>query len=352
MNLEQFEASRLLDGNVPGNAVCSSGAAKSSSLFDLSLSPSHELQQIGVGPGANTLTTTDDNPEINLKRRVKTTIIKKISKKMSREYQAHSEFNLPTDAYCGDESTSKIFSHLEQNQLPEVPETKTSLMDLESSLHSSHDISESTSNACIDHNETGSEFPHAATDAARRERSVRFTVMSRDTALGKGASKIRESHVAVEQEEGYHYIPQLGDEVVYFQQLNLIYTWYFLTWRQEYIEYSNSSEPGPWTKNAAAVQAVEICLVTQLSYATLPGSGMRLQWREIGHTEISVWFGGGMRLSKVVVGEKVRFPVPLSPDIIQLRIENNYCRSLEAMKHGFSVMLANGETLPKNKSFQ
>ncbi|KAJ8558366.1 hypothetical protein K7X08_005132 [Anisodus acutangulus] len=69
---DMFEASRLLDGNVPGNAVCSSGAAKSSSLFDLSLLPSHELQQIGVGPGANTLTTTDDNPEINLKRRVKT----------------------------------------------------------------------------------------------------------------------------------------------------------------------------------------------------------------------------------------------------------------------------------------
>ncbi|KAJ8565840.1 hypothetical protein K7X08_008416 [Anisodus acutangulus] len=38
-----------------------------------------------------------------------------------------------------------------------------------------------------------------------------------------------------------------------------------------------------------------------------------------------------------------RFPVPLSPDIIRLRLENNYYRSLEAMKHDFSVMLANGE---------
>ncbi|KAK4372430.1 hypothetical protein RND71_007814 [Anisodus tanguticus] len=37
------------------------------------------------------------------------------------------------------------------------------------------------------------------------------------------------------------------------------------------------------------------------------------------------------------------FPVPLSPDIIWLRLENNYYRSLEAMKHDFSVMLANGE---------
>ncbi|XP_059311819.1 uncharacterized protein LOC132063338 isoform X1 [Lycium ferocissimum] len=552
MNLEQFEASRLLDGNVPGNAVCSSGAAKSSSLFDWSSSPSHELQQTGVGPGANKLTTTDGNPQINLKPRVKTTIIKIKSKKMSRESQAHSEFNIPTDAYCGDESTSKNFSHLEQNQLPEVPETSNGrdrfgqkwqwdvLVDdtvgrnkshgSRSGLRSSHAISESASNAFIDHNETGSEFPHAATDAARRKRSLRFTAMSRDTALGKDALKIRESHVSVgssrnaekltkkatgslplrwsssnvskcrssrnikegssreenvfssgtslneavkklnwlllsEQEEGYRYIPQLGDEVVYFRQGH-----------QEYIEFSNSSEPGPWTKNAAAIQAVEICLVKHLSYATLPGSGescckVTLQfvdtsspvfgqkfkltlpelvnfpdfliersryetamernwsyrdkclvwWRDETEQGGRWWEGrvvsvkaksdqfpdspwercgilykdepephhhspwelhdidsaceqpqidlesrnrvlssitellqsasrnqdafGILKLKHVAVKLDFmnRFPVPLSPDIIRSRLENNYYRSLEAMKHDFSVMLANGE---------
>ncbi|KAJ8573705.1 hypothetical protein K7X08_010216 [Anisodus acutangulus] len=541
-NLGQFEASRLLAGNGPGNAVCSSGAAKNSSP---------RLQQIGVGPAANKLTTTDDNPEVNVKPRVKTNIIRIKAKKLSRESQAHSEFNLPTDANCGDESTSKIFSDLEQNQVPEVPETGNVpdrfgqklhwgvLMDdtvgrdkshgSRSGLRSSHDICESASNACNEYNETGSEFPHAATDAARRKRSLRFTAMSRDTAFGKDDQKIREIHVAVgssrnaekltkkstgflplgwtssnvskcrssrnskegssrdenvfssgmslneavkklnwlllsEQEEGYRYIPQLGDEVVYFRQGH-----------QEYIEYA-SSEPGPWTQIAAEVQAVEICLIKHLSYATLPGSGescckVTLQfkdnsspvvgqkfkltlpellnfpdfliersryetamernwsyrdkclvwWRDESEQGGRWWEGqvvsvkaksdqfpdspwercgilykdesephhhspwelhdidnsweqpqihlesrnrvlssitellqsasrnqdgfGILKLKHVAVKQDFmnRFPVPLSPDIIRLRLENNYYRSLEAMKHDFSVMLANGE---------
>ncbi|XP_047254619.1 PH-interacting protein isoform X2 [Capsicum annuum] len=547
-NLGQLEASTLLAGNGPGDLVCSSGAAKTSSLFHLSLSPNHQLQKIGVAPGANKPTTADDNPEVNLKPRVKPNIIKIKSKKMSKESQARSEFNLPTDAYRVDESTSKIFSHLEQNQVPETgngPDRfsqnlhwgvltddtvgKNKSHGSRSSLRSSRDICESASNACNDHNETGSEFPHVATDAARRKRSLRFTAMSRDTALGKDDLKIRESRIAVgssintgkltkkatgspplgwtssnafcrlsrdskegssrdenvfssgmslneavkklnwlllsEHEEGYRYIPQLGDEVVYFRQGH-----------QEYIEYSDSSEPGPWTKNAAAVQAVEICLVKHLSYATLPGSGdscckVTLQfidtsspvsghkfkltlpelvnfpdfliersryeaamernwsyrdkclvwWRDESEQGGRWWDGqvvsvkakseqfpdspwercgvlyegevephphspwelhdvdssweqpqvdlesrnrvlssvtellqsasrnqdkyGILKLKHVAVKLDFmnRFPVPLSPDIIQLRLENNYYRSLKAMKHDFSVMIANGE---------
>ncbi|CAK9138914.1 unnamed protein product [Ilex paraguariensis] len=38
-----------------------------------------------------------------------------------------------------------------------------------------------------------------------------------------------------------------------------------------------------------------------------------------------------------------RFPVPLSLEVIQSRLENNYYRSLEAMKHDISVMLSNAE---------
>ncbi|KAH7513458.1 hypothetical protein FEM48_Zijuj12G0202000 [Ziziphus jujuba var. spinosa] len=43
-----------------------------------------------------------------------------------------------------------------------------------------------------------------------------------------------------------------------------------------------------------------------------------------------------------------RFPVPLSLVVIQLRLENNYYRSLEALKHDFMVMLSNAETYGSN----
>ncbi|XP_052191480.1 uncharacterized protein LOC127800733 [Diospyros lotus] len=38
-----------------------------------------------------------------------------------------------------------------------------------------------------------------------------------------------------------------------------------------------------------------------------------------------------------------RFPVPMSLDVIQSRLENNYYRSLESMRHDVSVMLSNAE---------
>ncbi|PIN12866.1 Angio-associated migratory cell protein (contains WD40 repeats) [Handroanthus impetiginosus] len=39
-----------------------------------------------------------------------------------------------------------------------------------------------------------------------------------------------------------------------------------------------------------------------------------------------------------------RFPVPLSLEVIQARLENNYYRSLDAMKHDVKVMLSNAES--------
>jgi len=39
-----------------------------------------------------------------------------------------------------------------------------------------------------------------------------------------------------------------------------------------------------------------------------------------------------------------RFPVPLSLEVIRSRIENNYYRSMEALRHDVSVMLSNAET--------
>ncbi|CAL0320874.1 unnamed protein product [Lupinus luteus] len=64
-----------------------------------------------------------------------------------------------------------------------------------------------------------------------------------------------------EQEEGYRFIPQLGDEVVYMRQGH-----------HEYIESFMLKESGPW-KSCIGVSASEICRVEELEYAVLPGSG-------------------------------------------------------------------------------
>lgn len=39
-----------------------------------------------------------------------------------------------------------------------------------------------------------------------------------------------------------------------------------------------------------------------------------------------------------------RFPVPLSLETIRARLENNYYRSLEGMKHDIEVVLSNAES--------
>lgn len=39
-----------------------------------------------------------------------------------------------------------------------------------------------------------------------------------------------------------------------------------------------------------------------------------------------------------------RFPAPLSPDLIESRLKNDYYRSLEAVKHDMRVMLSNAQT--------
>lgn len=46
-----------------------------------------------------------------------------------------------------------------------------------------------------------------------------------------------------------------------------------------------------------------------------------------------------------------RFPVPLSLEVIRSRLENNYYRSVEALRHDVAVMLSNAETFfGRNKS--
>ncbi|KDP27899.1 hypothetical protein JCGZ_18979 [Jatropha curcas] len=63
-------------------------------------------------------------------------------------------------------------------------------------------------------------------------------------------------------EEGSRYIPQQGDEVVYFRQGH-----------QEYIDYIGSRETGPWKSVKGHIRAVEFCKLEALEYSTLPGSG-------------------------------------------------------------------------------
>ncbi|KAL6505075.1 hypothetical protein OROGR_024892 [Orobanche gracilis] len=66
-----------------------------------------------------------------------------------------------------------------------------------------------------------------------------------------------------EQEDGYRYIPQLGDEVVYLRQGH-----------EDYLELSQASESGPWEiYRDDKIRAVEVCFVEDLKYTSQPGSG-------------------------------------------------------------------------------
>jgi PH-interacting protein len=50
-----------------------------------------------------------------------------------------------------------------------------------------------------------------------------------------------------------------------------------------------------------------------------------------------------------------RFPVPFYPELIQLRLKNDYYRNVEGVKHDIMVMLSNAEdfyTVTKNFKMQ
>lgn len=64
------------------------------------------------------------------------------------------------------------------------------------------------------------------------------------------------------QEEGWRYIPQLGDEVAYMRQGH-----------GEYLESCQSLERGPWVLFKEKIRDVEICRVHDVDYAAVPGSG-------------------------------------------------------------------------------
>lgn len=85
--------------------------------------------------------------------------------------------------------------------------------------------------------------------------------------LAVGYSKItqRKSNwlLLSKQEDGYRYIPQLGDIVVYVRQGH-----------EEYIEKCQCSyDKVPWKLFGESIGVVETCLVEGLDYAPVPGSG-------------------------------------------------------------------------------
>lgn len=388
------------------------------------------------------------------------------------------------------------------------------------------EFSEGTSDTSMYNENVQDEFPDIATDATRRKRSLRLKATSREADVMNYNSNIRDSHLSIsgrsaerlsrkaldpfptrglqtskpnirsrssknyyecrstgaernsyvalkksnwlllsEQEEGYRYIPQLGDIVVYLVQGH-----------QEYIESCRSSERVPWKNTRGKIRAAEVCSVEDLEYSALPGSGescckitltftdstsalvgQKFQltlpelidfpdfvvektrydaamnrnwscrdkclvwWRDDSEEGGNLWEGRivslkdkssdfpGSPWERCVISYKSdptnthchspwelhdpdclwvhpqvdadkrnrilsyfhrllqsastdqdyygilkledasqkesfinRFPVPLSPEIVKLRLENNYYRSLESVKHDIMVMLTNG----------
>ncbi|KAI4329811.1 hypothetical protein MLD38_028156 [Melastoma candidum] len=100
-----------------------------------------------------------------------------------------------------------------------------------------------------------------------------------------------------EHEEGYRYIPQLGDEVVYLRQGH-----------EEFINKSGLREVGPWNWRLpnGGVAAAEICKVEALEYGNSPGSGdscckMILKFVDPGSAAFS-------RKFKLTLPELLNFP--------------------------------------------
>ncbi|KAL3849678.1 hypothetical protein ACJIZ3_011560 [Penstemon smallii] len=106
---------------------------------------------------------------------------------------------------------------------------------------------------------------HTVRTRSSRNKGEGYCSENRSALVGRNSEHVPKKLnwlLLLEQEEGYRYIPQLGDEVVYLRQGH-----------QEYIESSKTSKSGPWQKYKDKVRAVEVCEVEDLNYTTLSGSG-------------------------------------------------------------------------------
>ncbi|XP_071703831.1 uncharacterized protein [Rutidosis leptorrhynchoides] len=96
--------------------------------------------------------------------------------------------------------------------------------------------------------------------STRTRRAVDYNYRNRSPEKKKPNQSTRSSWLLLStHEEGSRYIPQLGDEVVYFRQGH-----------QDYIDGSHSREMGPWRLLKGNIRDVEFCKVKDLEYSTRP----------------------------------------------------------------------------------
>ncbi|KAL2239051.1 UNVERIFIED_CONTAM: Bromodomain and WD repeat-containing protein 1 [Sesamum indicum] len=307
--------------------------------------------------GSNSLTVDTKHslvPENNLRKKL---TVKIKSKKFPGDSPSYLQGKTKSDATSGaaGESTSKRPSTVEEKPVFGVPMAGNA-PDEPNCMPQFHvngdEVYESDPNVSFHDQETGAESPDMATDSARRARSFRLKATSRDTSrsnrnletgaeyLQPGTSRSAEKsskkaidHFPAEgsrhagrsrssrnkrenyyrgdksslieknmhqQEDGYRYIPQLGDEVVYLQQGH-----------QDYLELSKTSQPGPWLRYGDKIGAVEVCLVEDLKYTTHSGSGESC-------CDIKLRF---IDTSSRVVGQKFQLMLPELDDFPDFIVE-------------------------------
>ncbi|KAL9168330.1 hypothetical protein ABFS82_04G008000 [Erythranthe guttata] len=256
-----------------------------------------------------------------------------ILKLKSKIFQGKTSLDVPSGA--AGESTSKMTFPDKPNDMPQ--------------FHvNGGEVYDSESNVSLHNQEAEADSPDIATDSTRRARSFRLNATSREMEMGadylqpgtsRGAKRSskkaihlpsegskeaetsrssRNKHhtpkksnwlLMLKQEEGYRYIPQLGDEVAYMRQGH-----------QDYVESSRTLQPGPWVRYGDSIRAVEFCLVEDLKYTTHSGSGESC-------CNITLKF---IDTSCSVVGQKFRLALPELDDFPDFVIEKSrYDESME-----------------------
>ncbi|TQE10090.1 hypothetical protein C1H46_004260 [Malus baccata] len=185
-------------------------------------------------------------------------------------------------------------------------------------------------------------------------------------------------------EDGYRYIPQLGDEVGHQEYLKLV-------------KNSDEGPWGPWESIKENIKVAEICKVESLDYASLPGSGescCKINLRFVDHSSAileetgplgrNARFGGGIQFQmKYENDDETHLHCPWElrePSIVddpssceqphidseskekllrifsklqeKSRLENDYYTSLEAVKHDIMVMMSNAQHYWKRNELQ
>ncbi|KAI3821785.1 hypothetical protein L1987_09357 [Smallanthus sonchifolius] len=136
-----------------------------------------------------------------------------------------------------------------------------------------HDVSDDTSSKEKSSTDGGDEIPQqedrlnsrhkVGLRSTRSRRAIDYNRRDKSPEKRKPHQSTRNSWLLLStHEEGSRYIPQFGDEVVYFRQGH-----------EYYISGSRSRDTVPWRSIKGIIRDVEFCKVKDLEYATHPGSG-------------------------------------------------------------------------------